>query len=206
MHRSPDKSRGAQTNRTGRFEALAVEAVDDGWGIADEELPPVATTVQPEPAHTVITKNNSPDIPFDLSINPYRGCEHGCVYCASGDTPILMADGNQLPLGDLSVGDEIYGTERSGHYRRYIRTRVLAHWRTNKPAWRVRLTDGTELITSADHRFLTERGWKFVAKAADGSQRPHLTINNTLMGFGMRKHRANIDVVTSADSSEEMEP
>ena len=81
MHRSPDRSRGAQSNRTGRFEALAVEAVDDGWGIADEELPPVATTVQPEPAHTVITKNNSPDIPFDLSINPYRGCEHGCSYC-----------------------------------------------------------------------------------------------------------------------------
>jgi DNA repair photolyase len=81
MHRAPDKSRGTQSNRTGRFEALAVEAVDDGWGIADEELPPVATTVQPEPAHTVITKNNSPDIPFDLSINPYRGCEHGCVYC-----------------------------------------------------------------------------------------------------------------------------
>ncbi len=81
MHRAPDKSRGVQSNRTGRFEALAVEAVDDGWGIADEELPPVATTVQPEPAHTVITKNNSPDIPFDLSINPYRGCEHGCSYC-----------------------------------------------------------------------------------------------------------------------------
>jgi DNA repair photolyase len=76
-----DKSRGALTNRTGRFEALSVVAVDDGWGIADEELPPLATTMQPEPAHGVITKNDSPDIPFDLSINPYRGCEHGCVYC-----------------------------------------------------------------------------------------------------------------------------
>src|SRR6185503_8533503 len=73
--------RGAISNRTGRFEALAVEAVDDGWGIADEPLPPLATTVQPEPAHSVITRNNSPDIPFDQSINPYRGCEHGCPYC-----------------------------------------------------------------------------------------------------------------------------
>ncbi len=81
MHRPPDRTRGTQTNRTGRFESLAVEAVDDGWGIADEELPPVQTTVLPEPARTVITKNNSPDIPFDLSINPYRGCEHGCIYC-----------------------------------------------------------------------------------------------------------------------------
>ncbi len=75
------KGRGAISNRTGRFEALAVEAVDDGWGIADEPLPPLQTTVQPEPAHSVITKNNSPDIPFELSINPYRGCEHGCPYC-----------------------------------------------------------------------------------------------------------------------------
>ena len=75
------KARGAISNRTGRFEAFAVEAVDDGWGIADEPLPPLQTTVQPEPTHSVITKNNSPDIPFDQSINPYRGCEHGCSYC-----------------------------------------------------------------------------------------------------------------------------
>ena len=167
----PDKTRGAASNRTGRFEALSVERVDDGWGIADEELPPVQTTVQPEPAHSVITRNNSPDIPFDLSINPYRGCEHGCVYCLSGDTPILMGDGSQKPLADLAVGDEIYGTVKRGHYRRYVRTRVLAHWRTNKPACRIRLADGTELVASGDHRFLTERGWKFVAPGDEASAR-----------------------------------
>src|SRR5687767_9815991 len=81
MHSGVQKGRGAASNRTGRFESLSVERVDDGWGIADEELPPVQTTVQPEPAHSVITRNHSPDIPFDLSINPYRGCEHGCPYC-----------------------------------------------------------------------------------------------------------------------------
>ena len=75
------KGRGAVSNRTGRFEALAVEAVDDGWGIADEALPPLQTTVLPEPAQSVISRNNSPDIPFEQSINPYRGCEHGCSYC-----------------------------------------------------------------------------------------------------------------------------
>jgi len=73
--------RGALSNRAGRFESLAVETVDDGWGILDEPLPPVETTVQPEPTQSVITRNNSPDVPFDQSINPYRGCEHGCVYC-----------------------------------------------------------------------------------------------------------------------------
>ena len=75
------QGRGAVSNRAGRFESLAVEAVDDGWGIADEPLPPLETTVLPEPAQSVITRNSSPDVPFDQSINPYRGCEHGCIYC-----------------------------------------------------------------------------------------------------------------------------
>ena len=178
-----EKTRGAASNRTGRFEALTVERVDDGWGIADEELPPLATTVQPEPARGVITRNNSPDIPFESSVNPYRGCEHGCVYCVSGDTPILMGDGRMKPLAEVSIGDEIYGTEKVGHYRRYVRTRVINHWATNKPAYRIRLADGTELVASGDHRFLTERGWKFVARE-DRGQRPYLTLNNTLIGFG----------------------
>jgi DNA repair photolyase len=182
MHRTPDKTRGSQTNRTGRFESLAVEAVDDGWGIADEELPPVQTTVKPEPARSVITRNDSPDIPFDLSINPYRGCEHGCVYCVSGDTRVLMADGSERPIAEISVGDEIFGTARTGFYRRVVRTRVLAHWRTRKPASRVRLADGTELVASGDHRFLTPYGWKFVA-GSTGEQRSVLALDDHLMGW-----------------------
>jgi DNA repair photolyase len=178
------KGRGAASNRTGRFESLALERVDDGWGIADEPLPPLETTVQAEPPATVITRNNSPDIPFDLSINPYRGCEHGCPYCMSGETRILMGDGSQRPLAELKVGDEIYGTTRRGCLRRYVRTRVLAHWRTNKPAMLIRLADGTELVASGDHRFLTERGWKFVTQRERPGQRPYLTLNNKLMGCG----------------------
>jgi len=81
MQSEARKGRGATSNRTGRFESLALERVDDGWGIADEPLPPLETTVQPEPPATVITRNNSPDIPFEQSINPYRGCAHGCPYC-----------------------------------------------------------------------------------------------------------------------------
>jgi DNA repair photolyase len=187
---TPDKTRGAISNRTGRFEALAVERVDDGWGIADEELPPVRTTVQPEPPASVITHNNSPDIPFDQSINPYRGCEHGCVYCVSGDTRVLMGNGTEKPLADVEVGDEIYGTVRTGFYRRYVRTRVLAHWRTNKPVWRTRLADGTELVSSGDHRFLTVFGWKFVAGRERDCLRPRLSLDDHLMGLaasgGMR--------------------
>ena len=65
-------------------------------------------------------------------------------------------------IADLKVGDAIYGTERVGWYRRYVKTQVLAHWSVIKPAYRVTLEDGTTLVTGADHRFLTERGWKFV--------------------------------------------
>jgi DNA repair photolyase len=77
---SPLKGRGALSQPPGRFEAREVVGVDDGW---THELPPdsVATSVQPEAAKSVITRNTSPDIAFDRSINPYRGCEHGCVYC-----------------------------------------------------------------------------------------------------------------------------
>src|SRR3954466_12460624 len=124
-------------------------------------------------------------MPFRWTINPYRGCSHACLYCLGPDTPILMADGRTRLLADLSPGDRIVGTEVRGRYRRYVTTEVLAHWSTIKPAYRVTLEDGTELIASGDHRFLTNRGWKFVTGAYGGpGQRPHLTTNNELLGTG----------------------
>jgi DNA repair photolyase len=73
--------RGAVSNPEGRFESIRGQAVDDGWGSLDEPLPPLDTTVRPDPARSIISRNQSPDIPFNQSINPYRGCEHGCIYC-----------------------------------------------------------------------------------------------------------------------------
>ena len=124
-------------------------------------------------------------MPFRWTINPYRGCQHSCVYCVAGQTPILMADGRTRPLAEVQVGDQIYGTVKSGFYRRYVLTTVLAHWSTVKPAYRVVLEDGTQLVASGDHRFLTERGWKHVIGTEGGPmQRPFLTVNNKLMGVG----------------------
>lgn len=124
-------------------------------------------------------------LPFNWSINPYRGCSHSCSYCLAGETPILMSDGRTKPLADVEVGDEIYGTEVRGAYRRYVKTHVLRHWSTIKPAYRVTLEDGTELIASGDHRFLSDRGWKHVTGREQGElRRPHLTLNNRLMGTG----------------------
>jgi len=96
-----------------------------------------------------------------------------------------MGDGSVRPLAKVNVGSEIYGTVREGSCRRYVRTRVLAHWGVIKPAYRVSLEDGTEIVAGADHRFLTERGWKFVTgKMAGELRRPYLTENNKLIGTG----------------------
>jgi DNA repair photolyase len=73
--------RGAVSNPHGRFEHTQTERVDDGWGGSEETLPPLDTIVRPDPARSIISRNQSPDIGFDQSINPYRGCEHGCIYC-----------------------------------------------------------------------------------------------------------------------------
>jgi DNA repair photolyase len=98
----PTKGRGAVSNRSGRFERETRHRVDDGWTVPvesptpdpaaeatpndDDELPPLRTTLFVDTARTIIARNDSPDIPFDRSINPYRGCEHGCVYCFARPT------------------------------------------------------------------------------------------------------------------------
>lgn len=79
------RGRGAQTNASGRYEHEARAAFDDGWQSLDE-LPPFKTSVGIDTARKVISRNDSPDIGFDRSINPYRGCEHGCVYCFARPT------------------------------------------------------------------------------------------------------------------------
>lgn len=80
------KGRGSISNATGRFEKQSSHAEDDGWDSLDAELPPLHTEVIVDSSRSLITYNGSPDIPFDRSINPYRGCEHGCIYCFARPT------------------------------------------------------------------------------------------------------------------------
>ncbi|OBQ73020.1 MULTISPECIES: PA0069 family radical SAM protein [Mesorhizobium] len=91
MRIRPDRNRGrsAGINPSGRFEPVSRHVFDDGWDSL-EELPPFKTEVQVEKPRTIITRNESPDISFDRSINPYRGCEHGCVYCFARPTHAFM--------------------------------------------------------------------------------------------------------------------
>jgi DNA repair photolyase len=174
------KGRGALSQPPGRFDQLTQTLERDGW-YEDEPERRIETVVLPEPARSIISRNKSPDIGFSQSINPYRGCEHGCIYCMSGDTPILMADGSTRPLADVQERDAIIGTERDGFRRRYVKTRVLAHWKVSKAAVRVTLADGRTLVTGHDHRLLSERGWKFVSDTT--ANRPTLQVHERLMGL-----------------------
>ncbi len=178
------KGRGALANPGNRFDSHQIEELDDGW-YQEEQPGSIETELLVDTSRSIIARNDSPDIAFDQSINPYRGCEHGCVFCLAGDTPILMGDGTTRPLERVRAGDEIFGTVRDGWYRRYTRTRVLAHWSVTRPAWRITLEDGSAFLAGEDHRFLTERGWKFVTGSEQGAKRrPHLTTGNKLMGTG----------------------
>src|SRR5215510_10986720 len=101
--------------------------------------PAVRLAVFEDHSREILSSNDSPDLGFRWSVNPYRGCMHACAYCVSGETRVLAGDGRPRRLADLRPGDEIYGTRLEGPYRRYVRTQVLAHWQVVKPAFRVTL-------------------------------------------------------------------
>ncbi|BBH64873.1 radical SAM protein [Actinoplanes sp. OR16] len=121
-------------------------------------------------------------VPFEWTINPYRGCSHACTYCLAGDTPILLADGSTRPLAEIRPGDAVMGTMGAGPHRRYVPTTVLDHWSTSKPAFRVTLSDGTRLVASGDHRFLTDRGWRHVSPTE--AHLPALAVGDLMFGVG----------------------
>ena len=165
-------------NPTNRFHDTAV-AYDDGDG-----PPPATVKLIEDHSRSILASNDSPDVGFNYSVNPYRGCLHACAYCLSPDTQIMLADGRTRRIADLHPGDAIYGTQVTNGTRRYVRTRVLHHWATRKEAFRIALADGTELIASGDHRFLTDRGWQFVQPAVPPFQRPALREGDALVGPG----------------------
>ncbi|HZD65572.1 MAG TPA: radical SAM protein [Acidimicrobiales bacterium] len=120
-------------------------------------------------------------LPFTWTVNAYRGCSHACSYCLAGDTLVLMADGGRRPLAALRVGDRLWGTVPRGGARAWRETAVLARWSTVGEAYRLRLADGTELVASGDHRFLTDLGWRQVAP---GTRGPSLVRGDRLVGPG----------------------
>ena len=184
-------------NPQNRFHDVAVE-YEPGDG-----PPPAQVRLIEDHSRSILASNDSPDVGFNHSVNPYRGCLHACAYCLSGDTAITLADGRTRRLADLRPGDAIYGTRQVRGTRRYVHTRVLHHWATRKAAFRVVLADGTELVASGDHRFLGERGWRFVQPAAAPFQRPVLSKSDVLLGPGIASvHRPRSYVAEHSITSE----
>lgn len=164
-------------NPTNRFHDTAV-TYDEGDG-----PPPAQVRLIEDHSRTILAHNDSPDVGFSHSVNPYRGCLHACAYCLDPSTLILMGDGRTRRIADVRIGDEIYGTQQEGRYRYFKRTRVSNHWLTQKLAFRITLENGRELIASGDHRFLTQDGWAYVAPAERPAEpRAHLTRESVLVG------------------------
>lgn len=102
------RGRGTRSNASGRFEVHEREVIDDGWE-SSADLPPFKTTVHTDAARSVITRNDSPDISFDRSINPYRGCEHGCTYCYARPTHCYLGHS-----AGLDFETQIYAKPNTG--------------------------------------------------------------------------------------------
>ena len=148
----------------------------------------------------MLAENDSPDLGFRYSINPYRGCFHGCAYCLSGDTRILMADGSTKQLADVKPGEHVVGTAR---YERRAALRAVAGAWIAGPR-RVAPTacgsiPAAELIASGDHRFLTPHGWRYViAPGRNQRARLHLQEKDTCLGPGKSRLKATRPVQDAA--------
>jgi DNA repair photolyase len=157
-------ARGTAENPANRFERLAYaedpEFVDDAPDDCGERAPALSTRYYRDPSRSLIARNESPDVGFSASINPYRGCMHGCIYCMAPDTPVLGADLVWRPIGALCVGDELIGFDEfpqsPGDARKLRRTRVEAIWWSRKPTLRL-ITRKADVTTTDDHRWLEDR-------------------------------------------------
>jgi len=119
-------------------------------------------------------------------IGEFKTCRHFCDYCVDENTLILMGDSTFKKIKDVNIGDEIYGVDREGYYKKYVKNVVIKKWITYNKSYKITLNNGTELICSANHRWLTQRGWRhtYGKLKINGEFSSPLTTNSKLFGFG----------------------
>jgi len=165
--------RGTTANPPNRFEQLHVELDPDPDGFAGEAgAPGQPTLLYRDASKTILAENDSPDVGFRFSLNPYRGCEHGCVYCLGPDTPVLHADMTWRPIGEVQVGDVLVGFDEQpapGTTRTLRPALVEAVWWSRRPSVRL-VTDETSVTTTPGHRWLPwgDSRWSRTARLAPG--------------------------------------
>ncbi len=154
------KGRGTDAAPPNRYDELHVELE------YDEDNPPpekMATVYYRDASRAALAENHSPDVGFRWSLNPYRGCEHGCVYCLGPDTPVLYADMTWRPICDAQVGDALVGFDETvvpGTTRKFRRTTVEAVWWSARPTLRL-VTDRADVVTTGEHRWLQNRSFRW---------------------------------------------
>jgi DNA repair photolyase len=171
MSRSPI----GRANPPNRFEHMHVAPAPElGFAPAPDDPPEdPRTELLVDPSRTVVATNDSPDVGFDASVNPYRGCQHACSYCLAPETSVLRADLTSAPIGELKIGDELVGFDEfpaSGQLPRKLRRSVVQQlWRLRLPTTRV-VTEIAEVTTTAQHRWLRcqSDGWSSTRQLSVG--------------------------------------
>lgn len=162
------RGRGASWNPPNRFERLHLDR--DGWTEPDDPSP--ETVLLNDATRSILARNDSPDVGLAVGINPYRGCEHGCSYCLSPDTPVLYADMTWRPIAGVRPGNLLVGFDeypRPGRKRKLRRATVEGVWWSRRGTLRL-LTDTTEVVTTDEHRWLQARAsrWSRTGQLSPG--------------------------------------
>lgn len=161
------RARGTESNPQSRFEKLRYDASlasePAPLELGEEPEPDPRTVLLRDPTRSIIARNESPDVGFEASVNPYRGCEHACSYCLAPETPVLHADMTWSPIGQIQTGDVLLGFEEHpapGLFRRLRHARVEAVWWSRKPALRI-ATKSADVVATAEHRWLQWRNFRW---------------------------------------------
>jgi len=153
------RGRGTSWNPPNRFERLHLER--EGW--TDPDDPPPETVLLDDATRSLLVRNGSPDVGFDVGINPYRGCAHGCAYCLSPETPVLYADMIWRPLGYVKVGHVLLGFDEypAPGYTRKLRPAMVENvWWSKQKTHRI-ILDSSEVISTGNHMWLQASAFRW---------------------------------------------